>query len=331
MLYFKKGFLLTLPMNESSDSPSPQSGLGHWLSRFNQHDLDSSARIEAASKMAESSDIQALTNLLDALRQECDARVLMHVISLMARKQVYQAVMPLIDLVLLTGDTRFEQQFDKPLSDDACIRVRVAAVQALGKMRDQRAIVPLMDTLNNQRENYRIRLAAAESLGRMGDAQALSPLVDVVQNDQETSHYVKESAVKALGMLGDIRALDPLLDVFEAKKGFKDKFAFLKEQIIEAIGRIGSRQNKAVKVLLESLDDEASHIRMAAIESLAEVGDESCIVALTPRLLDAEDDVALAAVAAIYQLGGEVAVRDILATMDNLPQFVRDELECYVP
>jgi HEAT repeat protein len=288
-------------------------------------------RLEAATQLAEHTDPQAVHALLSIINHETEPRLLMHVVSLLARKRIYSAVMPLIDLVLCTGRSGIEKEQPNFAQSDIGIRIRIAAVQALGRMGDERAIVPLMSVLGNQKENYRLRLSAAESLGRLGDAQALNPLINIMQDEQEPSQYLKESAVKALGMLGDIRALDPLLEMFESKKGIKNKFNFLKEQIIEAIGRLGSNENRAQSALLDALEDEAVTIRLSAVESLGEIGDETCIPALKKCLFDADDDVAISTVATLFQLGGEPLIREILEQQDNLPHFVRQELESYVP
>lgn len=289
-------------------------------------------RIEAASKLAEcDEEPRSVHAFLTVLNHGTEPRLVMHVIGLLARKKIYSAVMPLIDVVLCTGKTMMEQQDSNFAQSDTGTRIRIAAIQALGRMGDERALVPLMSILGNQRENYRLRLSAAESLGRLGDAQALNPLINIVKDDHEPSQYLKESAVKALGMLGDIRALDPLLEMFDSQKGLKNKFNFLKEQIIEAIGRLGSNENRVLKALLHALEDEAASIRLSAVESLAEIGDNSCISALRQRLFDAEDDVAMAAVATLFHLGGESLIREILDDQENLPQFIRQELESYVP
>lgn len=288
-------------------------------------------RIEAASKLADTTELQSVHALLSVLNHEKEPRLLMHVIGLLARKKIYSAVMPLIDVVLCTGRSGVEQANLNFAQSDMGIRIRIAAIQALGRMGDDRAIVPLMSILGNQKENYRIRLSAAEGLGRLGDAQALNPLINIVNDDHEPSEYLKESAVKALGMLGDIRALEPLLEMFEAQKGIKNKFNFLKEQIVEAIGRLGSNHNRAMKALLDALEDDAASIRLSAVESLAEVGDTSCIPVVKERLFDADDDVAVAAAATLYRLGGEPLIRDILEQQENLPLFIREELESYVP
>ncbi len=288
-------------------------------------------RLEAASKLVELSELQAVHALLTILNHDTEPRLVMHVISLLARKKIYSAVMPLIDIVVCSGRSQIEHQYLDFAHSDIGIRIRIAAIQALGKMGDDRAIVPLMDILGDQSENYRLRLAAAESLGRLGDAQALNPLINIVNDEEEPSQYLKESAVKALGMLGDIRALEPLLDMFESQKGLKNKFNFLKEQIVEAIGRLGFNHSRAQNVLLEALKDEAACVRLSAVESLSEVGDETCVQALKQCLFDTDDDVAIAAAAALFQLGGDLLIREILEYQENLPQFIRQELESYVP
>lgn len=294
-------------------------------------DHATAARVEAANQLAERQDPQAVMALLEIVKTEVDVRLLMHVIGLLARHRMYSAVDPIIALILCSGETAIEAELDDFRHSDTGVRLRISAIQALGRMGDSRAIMPLMRLLGLQAENYRIRLAAAESLGRLGDSQALNPLINIVEDEQETSVYLKESAVKALGMLGDIRALSPLLDIFESRKGWMQKFSFLKEQIVEAIGRLGSNENRAQQALLEALEDEGATIRLSAVESLAEIGDHSCIVAIKKRLFDADDDVAVAAASTLYQLGGEDLIREILKTQDNLPQFIREELESYVP
>jgi HEAT repeat protein len=69
---------------------------------------------------------------------------------------------------------------------------------------------------------------------------------------------------------------------------------------------------------------------LAAVEALSELGDASCLENLHARVFDEDDDVAKAAICAIHSLGGERAVRELLKR-ENLPRFLRDELEGYLP
>lgn len=272
-----------------------------------------------------------LTCLTDCVQHEKDSRIIAHAISVLARVKTEDCVPIIIDTLLATHIDLYE---DPPVADfskgDESMRLRCAAASALGKIRDERAIIPLMSVLNDKNENYRLRLAAAESLGKIGDDHAVDPLIDILADEREKSVYLKESVAKALGMLGDIRAIEPLIDALESKRGVREKFNFLKEQIIEAVGRIGRPNRKATDSLLASLNDEAPSIRMAAVEALGSIGDPDCLEALAEKVFDEEDDVAKAAVYAVYNLGGEAAIRELL-TRENLPQFLRDELEGYIP
>lgn len=273
-----------------------------------------------------------LTCLIDCIQHERNARVVTHAISVLSRVRSDEAVPVIIDALLATHIDLYEQADGGPeyVSGDESVRLRCAAAAALGKLGDSRAIIPLMSILNDRTLNYRLRLSAADSLGRLGSDHAVDPLLDILADEREKSVYLKESAAKALGMLGDIRAIEPLIDILESKRGIRDKFNFLKEQIIEAVGRIGRPNRKATDSLLLALRDDAPSIRMAAIEALSAIGDADCLDAIQQCVLDADDDVAKAAVFAVYNLGGESAIRGLLAR-ENLPQFLRDEMEGYIP
>lgn len=272
-----------------------------------------------------------LTCLTDCIREERSSRMITHVISVLGRIKSEEAVPVIIDVLLATHIDLYDRPDSPDFSQsDESMRLRCSAALALGKLGDNRAIIPLMSILNNRDENYRLRLAVAESLGKLGDDYAVKPLIDILSDEREKSVYLKESVVKALGMLGDIRAIEPLIDVLESKRGIRNKFNFLKEQIIEAIGRIGRPNRKANTSLIQALGDEAPSIRLAAVEALMTVGNEDCLEALTHCVFDESDEVAKASIYAVYRLGGEAAIRELL-TRENLPRFLRDELEGYIP
>ena len=292
-------------------------------------------RLQALSRLGDcltrNPDGKAMEALLTAIRAERSVRLLTHGLGVLSRIRHPEAAPLLIDVLLATH----VELYDNPpspdfMKSDDSLRLRCAAASALGKLGDDRAIISLMSVLNNRDENYRLRLAAAESLGKLGDEYAVKPLIEILSDEREKSVYLKESVAKALGMLGDIRAIEPLIDILESKRGIRDKFNFLKEQIIEAIGRIGSPSRRASDSLVRALQDEAPSIRLAALEALSVLGDDTCLAAVRDCVFDADDDVAKAAVCAVYRIGGEAVIRELLAS-DNLPQFLRDELEGYIP
>ena len=277
---------------------------------------------------------KGLICLIALVQEDASSRIVTHAIGVLGRLQALSAVMTLIDAALGLNLRVYEgEQGTAFLQTDDALRLRCAAVAALGKMQDERAVIPLMSILNDQALNYRLRMAAAESLGRAGNPHALNSLMDILQDDRESSVYLRESTAKALGMLGDIRAIDSLLNLLEAKRGVRDKFIFLKEQAIEALGRLASRAGDRRRVtdsLVRSLRDSAASIRLAAVEALADTDDPHFLSPVAELLFDSDEEVSLAAVAAVFRLGGEAAIRQWIEA-DNLPSFVRDEMETYIP
>lgn len=281
-------------------------------------------------KVLESLEITAAHDIGYILRElfqtETDPIVLTHMCNTFARLKDTEIVMSLIDLML--GNREIEGQ-DDPLKDDknAFSKIRCDVIKALGRIGDERATVPLMYVLNEKVENYKVRLNAAEALGRIGNTYAVNPLINLVKDDKEDSVYVKESAARALGMLGDVRAIKPLVEVLGTKKGIFSKFSFLKEQIIEAISKIGvDGDNETLRTLKDQLIDEAPSVRLSAVEAITAIGDCSLIKDLIPAVYDEEEDVAREAVRGIHYLEGYLELQKLLED-DRLPGWSRDEIE----
>lgn len=293
---------------------------------ISQRQLPSAERIRTLEQFQITASQDICYIMLELLKTETDLNVVIHICNALARLRNPDAVMSVVDLAL--GNREVEGK-DDPLKEnaDGFFKVRVAAVKALGKLRSEKAVVPLMYILNNKDENYRIRLVAAESLGSIGDTYALNPLINLVLDEKESSVYVRESAAKALGMLGDVRAIKPLVKILESKRGILSKFSFLKERVIETIGKISaSPDTDTIKALKESLMDEVPSVRLSAVEALASMGDESLIKVLIPAVYDEDEDVARTAVRGIYSLGGYLELNKLLED-DRLAGWSRDEIE----
>lgn len=291
-----------------------------------QRSEPSSERIKFLEQLQVSMPEDSLLILIELLKSECDINVLIYIANTLAKMGDDSAVMPLVDLLL--GNREIDGKEDPiKTQKEEYLKVRCAAIKALGKLKNEKAVIPLMYSLNDKSENYRIRLDAAEALGRIGDTYALNPLINLATDEKESSVYVRESAARALGMLGDVRAIKPLINILESKRGIIDKFTFLKERVIEAIGKIGATSDKdTIKALKGSLIDDAPSVRLSAIEALATLGDTSMIHILLPVVYDEEEDVAREAIRAIYQLDGNLELTKLLED-DHLPGWARDEIE----
>ena len=201
--------------------------------------------------------------------------------------------------------------------DDNLVNVRAMCAKAISNYKDNSTVGVLLDCLNNKKENYKVRLACADALGRIGDKYAVRPLIDLVEDEDEKSVYLKESAAFALGILGDTSAIDPLVAILESKQGFIGKFTFLKEKIVEALGKLNFNNKKIMKALKNSLMDSSPMVRINAIEAIMNSGEENSVELLRPCLKDEDDEVKQNALIALYNLCG----REILDEVISLPSY----------
>lgn len=202
--------------------------------------------------------------------------------------------------------------FDLLLDRNSPINLRVMCAKVVGNFKFADSVTPLLYCLNNKDEPYQLRLACADSLGKVGDKYAVAPLIEIVQDEEEKSVYVRESAAVALGMLGDMRAIDPLVSILESKKGFIDKFTFLKERVIEVLGKFNFTNDRVMKALEHALMDESAQIRINAIEALMESESDKSYELIKSMLEDLDDEVKKNALIALYNLRGREILDEVL-------------------
>lgn len=213
----------------------------------------------------------------------------------------------LIDSLLMKG--KLGQRITDP---DNLTRLRVNITKALANTKDSQAVYPLLYCLNSKDENYKVKLSCAEALGKIGDKYAVLPLMNIVEDETESSVYVKESAVSALGMIGDDKAVDSLVSILESKKGFLDKFTFLKERALEALNKLNYKSDRVHNALVKSLRDESPRVRINAIEVLMNSDDEKAEELIKGMLLDSNKEVIQNAVIALYNMLGEDVLNEII-------------------
>ena len=90
------------------------------------------------------------------------------------------------------------------------VEKRVAASYALGWIGDTRAFTYLESVILDRRADPRLRGQVAEALGLLRDARAVEPLTECIRDE---SPEVRFWSAYALGQLGDVRALAALKEV----------------------------------------------------------------------------------------------------------------------
>lgn len=210
--------------------------------------------------------------------------------------------------------------------DDSLINLRVICAKAIANYKDHSTVTLFLDCMNNKKEHYKVRLACADALGRIGDRYAVRPLISLVEDEEEKSIYLKESATFALGLLGDTSAIDPLVAILESKQGFLDRFTFLKEKIVEALGKLNINNKKVMRALKSSLMDSSSIVRINAIEAIMNSGDEESVDLIKPSLFDSDDDVKKNALIALYNLCGR-EILDFVIDSKEYSDFLKQEAQ----
>ena len=207
---------------------------------------------------------------------------------------------------------------------DSFVNVRVMCAKAIANLKDTSAVTPLLYCLNNKDEHYKVRLACADALGKIGDRYAVAPLIAVVKDEEEKSVYLRESAASALGMLGDVRAVEPLVSILETQKGIWSKFTFLKERVIEALGKLRLDDDERVfNALKNSLLDESPQVRINALEAIMDSDSPDAVDTIKKCLIEDKDtEVKKNALIALYNLVG----REILDEVANSADY-SDELK----
>lgn len=219
---------------------------------------------------------------------------------------------------------------DLLLDRNNSVNLRSMCAKVIANFKDTSVVTPILYCLNNKDEHYKVRLACADALGRVGDKYAVAPLIDIVQDEDEKSVYVRESAAVALGMLGDLRAIDPLVSILETKKGFIDKFTFLKERVIEVLGKFNFSSDRVLRALEHALRDESPQIRINAIEALMESEDERAYDLIKEMLEDLDDEVKKNALIALYNMVGRDILDEVLEKDKKYSQFIRDEAQSMI-
>lgn len=226
---------------------------------------------------------------------------------------------------ILIDSLIMKSKLSERISDaDNITRIRVNITKALANTKDSQAVYPLLYCLNSKDENYKVKLSCAEALGKIGDKYAVLPLMNILEDETESSVYVKESAVSALGMIGDEKAVDSLVSILESKKGFLDKFTFLKERALEALNKINFKGDKVFNALVKSLRDESPQVRINAIEVLMNSDDDRAVGLIKDMLSDSNREVVQNAIIALYNLLGDDILFEIIND-ENSPSNARTE------
>jgi HEAT repeat protein len=162
--------------------------------------------------------------------------------------------------------------------DSRHVAARIGAVEALGAIRDPRAVRPLIDAMEHD-HNPEVRWVAALALGNIGDPAAVPALLFVLRDRER---YIRSSAAMALDRLGWI-----------PENKTETAYRAIAVQDWEKVKRLGTA---ATSPLTERLFDPDPKTRALVIDLLGVIGDPRAQEACEAGLKDPEEEVRWASV-----------------------------------
>lgn len=273
--------------------------------------------------------------VLDALSKVGDARATVPILGLLSsddvnvRRRAMQALRPLL--------TRGDRAADviARMVDDPDFEIRVMAVDYLGLMRAASA-VPALVKLLGPGNKLRLRRAAVSALGEIADARATEPLLGILRDGPAP---LRGPASRALVYIADPKAVPALIElanredevsrqhVLEVLGGvLRDKDDARARALLEKIAKrgrlvdslaaieaLGAMRAKASSPMLRELaSGQELHRRRAALRALGDIGDASATGDVAAAMDARDDRVSAAAAWALGKLGATGQLHQLL-------------------
>jgi HEAT repeat protein len=226
---------------------------------------DEALAIDAANALAQIGDPEAVDGLLNLIGSD-DASIRQAAVS--ALNSVIQPSMS--ERII-------------PLLHDPDPNVRESAVRIAGYFGYPNAVDALLELSRDA--NERVRCAAIEHLPYIEDERALEILVEAIKAE---SPSVRAAAARALGTMDAPEVVQPLIE------GLSDEDVWVRYFSARALGR--RRSEESVEPLEKVIEKEKfNHVRIAALDSLGEIGGQRIAGIVAGLVGDDDPDVAQAA------------------------------------
>lgn len=271
-----------------------------WWTKRQLDSADASERVQAIRKLGGSRDSGALEPLVMSLGDSAEE----------VRKEALEAL------------GKVDPNWRKSAPAQAGARTLIAslsheeaadrerAAQALGAIRDARALQPLVDALRDRSAS--VRQAARTALDQIDPhwqnlACSRNLISNLIKMLADPSDSIREQAAEGLGLIGVSEAVEPLI------AALSDSSGGVRSAAAKALGR--SRDPRVVEPLTAILKDKEEHIRMGAADGLGSTRDPRALQPLIELLDDPSVWVRLSGVNALGNLGDPRGVEFLLAVL----------------
>lgn len=171
------------------------------------------------------------------------------------------------------------------------------------------------------------RVAAITALGKLGDPRAVNTLSLAMES---TSWVEREAIVASLGMINDHLCLPPLLKALKDESRFvRERAASELLSVSKSLGK--SKNTRVVRILIEGIRENNTYARtqtekafQVAIDQLQTVENPSFFQLLIDSLKDDNRYLRRQAAYALGKLNDERAIQPLIDAQDNRDQLLRD-------
>ena len=248
-----------------------------WWALRQLRSSNAETRKYAVRNLGESGNAKAVSPLIAALN---DAEPLVSSEALKALRNLLGTIVDVQATEALVAALKVSDFWVQSSATDLLVKIGVDAVEPL--------IAALID------DNPDFRNHAAQALGKIRDTRAVEPLIALLE-DKNMGYFVE----MALGDIGDKRAVEPLIAKLKrqnygdphtfdelAKIGGPRVIEFLvRECAANALTKVDDKQ-AVVESLITALKDNSESVRAHAAEALGLIGDEKAVESLISVLMD---------------------------------------------
>ncbi|MBD3209855.1 hypothetical protein GF318_00555 [Candidatus Micrarchaeota archaeon] len=221
--------------------------------------------------------------------------------------------------------------------------VAAGAANALGKIKDKRAIKPLVSLLGSR--EYHVSYTASRALSNIGQP-AVPYLLDALQSRKKLA---RANASMVLGTIGGEDARKALAGVSEndpdgyVRNSAKNALRFCTETIPALLSSLGDSENKIRAAAARKLGETGVNpfvyleialmlekpnppeAREGAAMALGELGDERAVRPLVAALDDENAEVRISALEALGKIGDSSAVPELMQSLEDYDWRVRQK------
>jgi HEAT repeat protein len=195
-------------------------------------------------------------------------------------------------------------------------RLRWQAADKLGKIGDDRAAEPLVNTLMDV--NWLVRLHAVKALGRIGSPTIIEPLISMMKDE---CPYVRRSTIRALRIEQSVK--DPRVTaILLSALGDTDKV--VRAHSVWTLGYVASPI--VVRAIADAVSDRDNNVSWRAIDALQRIGSPG-IEVLINLLGSSDGEIRYRSVKALGKIGDARATDAIEGVLNDPNEKVRRRAE----